>query len=745
MNLTLQDIQAAWQIVKAKATAGGIDLQDTGDFSTNADEYCKIISHKLSHKYYLPEAYLLIKIKKDNHEMRHIALATVSDKIVQVAIKNKIEAKIEKDFADNSYAYRTGKGARKAINRVRHIINQNNNWVAKCDIDNFFDNIDHDLLFQKLRKYVSDSYYLELISMFIKMGYVGKDRHWTDRSKGTPQGAVLSPLLSNLYLNELDHFVIQNKIGYVRYADDFIILAKSKKTAETSLDTVMQYIRRKLKLELNKESFVRHTEQGFKFLGLWITKDGLSVSPEKINKIKNKINVAFQHSDFPEKYHQSLTGINRYYGLLIPQHYLFPVEDMIDKIWINKIRKIKNLRSRKAVTKQLEHLKYLTDAYNRRLDYHKKRLARIIFEQIRQPKIIDAEKAVRKRKKQYENISSQNNHIHIGGYGKRIGLSKKHLTVKEKNKKTVKIPLSQIKTISISGKAIAVSTKLIRACVEHKISLDFVKNNGQSFAKLYKSDIVEQNFWQQQQQFMQTPAAFEVGKQIILAKIKNQERLIRYFSKYAKHTEKDISVELEDILKQLKHYQRQTTGLQVNDLTEHRKQLIQIEARSGSVYWHWVRMMIDEETEFESRQYQGAVDLVNSMLNYGYAVLYRQIWTSVLQQGLYPGFSFIHTPSKKKGTLIFDLIEPFRQTVVDHAVISLINRKTKLEVDKKGLLTETTKQKLIKAVNKRLIKHDYYMKERLRIFDIIHKQSLYLKQYISGEKPKFKAYTIYKW
>ena len=176
-----------------------------------------------------------------------------------------------------------------------------------------------------------------------------------------------------------------------------------------------------------------------------------------------------------------------------------------------------------------------------------------------------------------------------------------------------------------------------------------------------------------------------------------------------------------------------------------RQQIMAIEGLSSAEYWHWVRLMIDEETDFTGREHQGATDLVNSMLNYAYAILYRHIWTSVIRQGLYPGFSYIHTPHKKKGTLIFDLIETFRQPVADRAIISLINRKTKLEVDKKGMLTKETKQKLITAINARLGRYDTYLKERSKMIDIMYKQTRELKKYITGKTDRFKPYQMSKW
>ena len=172
--------------------------------------------------------------------------------------------------------------------------------------------------------------------------------------------------------------------------------------------------------------------------------------------------------------------------------------------------------------------------------------------------------------------------------------------------------------------------------------------------------------------------------------------------------------------------------------------LMGYEGASSQMYWKWVWMMLDEETDFKGRITQNAQDLVNQMLNYGYAVLYRLVWDSVIRYGLHPETGFLHKYQKNKGTLIFDLIEPFRQPVVDRAVIKLVNRKTKL-FNPDGKLDKQTRQKLINAVYERLGKYDTYNKQRIRMIDIIEKQTQQLKLYINGQQKKFKPYKQTKW
>ena len=168
------------------------------------------------------------------------------------------------------------------------------------------------------------------------------------------------------------------------------------------------------------------------------------------------------------------------------------------------------------------------------------------------------------------------------------------------------------------------------------------------------------------------------------------------------------------------------------------------EGTASARYWQWFELMVDEETDFKERITRGATDLVNQMLNYGYAILYRLVRDSVIHHGLHPELGYLHAYQKNKDALVFDLVEPFRQPVVDRAVLAMINRGTALKTHK-GLLDEPTRRKLITAVYKRLGQHDKYLGQRLTFYDIIHKQTHLLKLHITGQAAEFKPYKITKW
>ena len=744
MIFDFNDIYYSWISVLQKKSSGGIDNISIADFKSNEKRYCTEIVERLKDKKYLPEAYLKIQIKKNKTEKRTLGLATLFDKIVQTAIKNHIEKRIESSFMNNSYAYREGRSARKAINKVRYYISSEKYyWLAKCDIDNFFDNIDHNRLAKQLKPFVKNNYLMNLIMMFLKMGYVDYDNKWTTRTKGVPQGAVLSPLFANLYLTPLDNHIKKYEIGYVRYADDFVILAKSENKARSALEGIIEFVTSRLKLNLNKGYYVKHTSLGFKFLGIWITDKNIILPTDKIERLKQKISKSFYHHNFPDKLFETINGVNAYYGRVIPQHYLFPLDEFIFSIWRKKLKKNKKLRSKKKLKKALIHLRFVTDIYNQNINYHKKRIVDDIYKSLKAKQILSADKAVNIRKRQYEKLASANNHLYIGGIGKIIGVSKNNLRIKEKKKKAVKIPARNIKSIIIGGKGISLSTNFIRFCTDKKITVDFVGKSGKPFAKIYDYQSLHNKVWLKQIVATENDSLY-IAKNITIAKLSNQIKLIKYFSKYAKKREKDILNALPEILNDLENIKTEIKEISIENNMKNKNVLMGYEGAAGSIYWHWVRMMLDEETDFEHREYQGANDVVNMMLNYGYGILYRMIWSSVLQHGLHPELGFLHSIEHKKAALIFDLIEPFRQPLVDRAIISIVNRKSRLNTEN-NLLSPETKRKVILYVNKKLGSYDTYLGERTTLLSIINRQTRELKKYLLNEIKVFKPYQMSKW
>jgi RNA-directed DNA polymerase len=206
--------------------------------------------------------------KPGSSEKRPLGIPTVRDRVVETALRNVMEPIFERDFAEHSYGFRPRRGCKDALRRVNHLLKAGHTWVVDADLQSYFDTIPKRKLMERVAKKVADSRVLELVEAMLQQEVMEGLRHWTPEA-GTPQGAVISPLLSNIYLDPLDHEVASNGYEMVRYADDFVILCRSEAQAQAALAKVQQWTASAgLRLHPEKTRIVDATQRGgFDFLG----------------------------------------------------------------------------------------------------------------------------------------------------------------------------------------------------------------------------------------------------------------------------------------------------------------------------------------------------------------------------------------------------------------------------------------------------------------------------------------------
>lgn len=263
-----RNLLAAFQQVAKNDGAAGIDHQTAADWSRQLPEAIWELSDKLKAGDYSPSAIKRVHIPKPGtSETRPLGIPTVRDRIVQAAIVNVIEPIFEKDFAEQSYGFRPGRGCKDALRRVDQLIRQGHYYVVDADLKGYFDTIPHDLLMDRVREKIADGNLLSLIEAFLKAPIQDGSTRIAPTA-GTPQGAVLSPLLSNIYLNPLDHLLQQSGFQMVRYADDFVILCRTADEAQRALEIVVQWVTANgLTLHPTKTKICDVRTEGFDFLG----------------------------------------------------------------------------------------------------------------------------------------------------------------------------------------------------------------------------------------------------------------------------------------------------------------------------------------------------------------------------------------------------------------------------------------------------------------------------------------------
>lgn len=287
---TAENLQAAFRKVYSNKGTAGVDHQTVGMYKNNLESNISKLILLLGEDEYRPQKIKRIWVPKPGvRKKRPLGIPTVQDRVVQTALRNVIEPIFENDFAKNSFGFRPGRSCKDALREVDNLLKSGYVYVLDADISNYFDSINHEKLIMLMRAKVTDSRVLKLVEMFLRQNITEGLQEWTPQ-QGSPQGAVLSPLLSNIYLDPLDH--LMNEAGYkmIRYADDFIIHCKNRQEAEKAIEIVDKWLKRAdLVLNEEKTRIVDAREEPFEFLGYKFKKGRRWPADKSLKKLKDKI------------------------------------------------------------------------------------------------------------------------------------------------------------------------------------------------------------------------------------------------------------------------------------------------------------------------------------------------------------------------------------------------------------------------------------------------------------------------
>ncbi len=262
-------LELAWSRVEQKRGAGGIDGQSIERFAAQSSRYLGELHEALKGDGYQPQPVRRVEIAKAGGGRRPLGIPTVKDRVVQGALKLVLEPIFEREFMDTSYGFRPGRGCKDALRQVQGLLDAGYVWVVDADIQGYFDNIPHTKLLEQVKERVSDGRVLRLVEKYLKQDIVTQLSQWTPTG-GVPQGAVLSPLMANVYLHPLDVELMASGYHSVRYADDLVIACRSRDEAESALAQMRRWCESQgLTLHPDKTQVgdCRVSGQGFDFLG----------------------------------------------------------------------------------------------------------------------------------------------------------------------------------------------------------------------------------------------------------------------------------------------------------------------------------------------------------------------------------------------------------------------------------------------------------------------------------------------
>lgn len=285
----LKTLRQAYEQVRKNGGAAGVDHVTIDEFGKRLEEEITKASEQIRLGSYQPQKIKRVEITKPGGGKRPLGIPTIRDRVVQTAIRDTIEPIFERKFEDSSYGFRPKRGSKDALRKVDELLKKGNYYIVDADIKGYFDNIPQDKLMQRVKEEIADGKTLKLIESYLKAEIFDGLQDWVP-TKGTPQGAVLSPLLSNIYLDPFDKTMKEAGHQLIRYADDFVILCQTKEEAEKALAQTQCWMQENgLELHPDKTKIVDLREGYFDFLGYRFEQGRRRPRPKSKDKLKDSI------------------------------------------------------------------------------------------------------------------------------------------------------------------------------------------------------------------------------------------------------------------------------------------------------------------------------------------------------------------------------------------------------------------------------------------------------------------------
>lgn len=333
-------------------------------------------------------------------------------------------------------------------------------------------------------------------------------------------------------------------------------------------------------------------------------------------------------------------------------------------------------------------------------------------------------------------------HLIVEEFGSFIGKHQGRLRVTCQGEKRQDAPILFLETVLVAGRGISLSSDVVATCAEEGIPIHFLDQHGEPVGTLYSAALtatVQTRHAQLLARDQERGLVF--AKAVAAGKLRNQSNLLKYLSKNRKEQHPALFDEVRllasEVLDHLAELER-ITGASVDEC---RGQILSVEGRGAQKYWQAVGKLLLVDLGWPGRRTQGASDPLNSALNYGYGILYTQVERALLLAGLDPYAGFLHVDRPGKASLVYDLVEEFRQTVVDRTVIAIVNRNMALALDERGRLVEAARRTLAEAIFKRLEAAEPYEGKRYPLRLIVQMQARHLATFLRGDRPHYEAFV----
>ena len=624
--LDINNLLAAWEKVKENQGCGGIDHISLDDFEWDLQDKLETLKNEVHYGTYRPMPLMQIEIEKKSGGTRTLAIPTIRDRILQTAVALVLTPLFELEFEDISFAYRKGRSVDQAVARIEQYRNQGYRWVVDADIRACFDQIDHKRLMQCVSRLVKDKDILKLIRQWLNATIVdGKQRY--KLRKGVPQGSPISPMLANLYLDQLDEILLDEHLRLVRFADDFVILCKNQKQARDALE-LTEDVLEKLRLSINeKKTRIVDFNTGFRFLGVQFIRSlafktkhhETFETDDTAQKTDNRIPLKPRR----KKHKKKQPAIPDYFSLAVPRGEVATYTDEMQAAFLEAGISPKQFPSESDTPEPIEPP---------------------------EPE---------------EESPSESNHprlktLYLMKHGSTLGKEYERFTICYKGQKQQEIPAIHVDQIMVFGNS-QITTQAMQFCLQQRIPIYLLSGKGRYYGVIDSFDTEPVLLHREQFQLADNPEfCLKLATQILTGKIANSRTIMQRTSRHRQ------APACNEAATQLKHIQKQLN--QAKDLN----QLRGYEGTAARIYFQAIAATVDPKWQFYKRNKNPPKDPINAMLSYGYAILFYNIYSFLRSRGLNTHIGYLHPIRMGHPALASDMIEEFRSIIVDSVVLKMV-------------------------------------------------------------------------
>lgn len=614
-------LYAAWQKVLENQGCAGIDGVSLDKFSSDLWNNLDVLAKEVNYGTYRPRPLLRVDIEKKSGGTRSLLIPAIRDRVLQTAATMVLTPLFETEFEDMSYAYRKGRSVNQAIVRIEQLRDQGYQWVVDADIQTFFDQVDHKLLIQQVRQLVKDKDILHLIRLWLATTVVDGNKRYP-LTRGVPQGAPISPLLANLYLDQLDEALLENKFHLIRYADDFVILCKSQKMAEQALQ-LTEDVLKQLRLCFNqRKTGITHFNRGFRFLGagfvrslVFKSEDSDTENEPNDHMIKPDPAIQLPEPEIQNIHGEPMSQMQRAFlqaGIKPGQF----------------VAKSSSLSSQPFETSEPEELE--------------------------PPQLDDETSSYDPRLKT----------LYILRHGCVLGKESERFIIRYQDEPPQEIQAIHVDQILIFGNA-QITTQAMQFSLQKHIPIFLLSGKGRYFGVV--DSFNTEPVLLHREQFLRADDiefCLKLSIAIVHGKLANCRVVLRRFARnHQVPALTQAAGQLSEIMNQLGY------AGQLDQLRGY-------EGNAARIYFQAFATALDPHWDFQNRNKQPPADPVNAMLSYGYTLLFYNIYTLLRARGLNPQVGFLHPMRQGHPALASDMMEEFRAIIVDSVVFNIaLNNK----------------------------------------------------------------------